>query len=182
VGGFVDIDAAEQFGDGDGEFLGADHAAGDRERIFQADGVVQAGGQGGARGGVDWLGGGEALERGGDGGEVVGEPGGGTQHVGKAFEQGGVVLQQGQQLHAGREAVEELVEAGHGGGGIGLAGDGGFDGGKEVAQQGAAALGAQRARAAFEPGGGDRGAGVGRFGGLRDGGARLIRRCGQGRE
>ena len=64
--------ANRQFGHRNGEFLGAHHAAGGGERIFQAVRVVQPGGQRGGRVGVDRQRGGEAFQGGGGGGDRPG--------------------------------------------------------------------------------------------------------------
>ena len=89
--------------------------------------VVQPGREGGSRTRVDRLRRRQAFQGGGGGREVVGEPGRGAEHVGQAFQQGRVVLQQGEQLHAGGQAVEQVVQVRHGVVRLGLARDGGLD-------------------------------------------------------
>ncbi len=85
-------------------------------------------------------------------GQVVRQRGCGAEHPAQPVQQSGVVAQHGEQLHAGGQAVDELVEPGPDGGGIRLSLDGGDQRRQQVRQQRAGAFGAQRARAAGEPG------------------------------
>ena len=147
----IHIQMAEELAHGDGEFLRAHHAAGDRHRVLDPCRVAEAGGKAGFRVGVDRLRRDQAFEGGGKGRQVVGERRRRAQHVRHPAKQRRVMVQHGKHLHAGRQAVDELIQPRHGGGRVRLARDGGLDRRQHVLQQHPATLIAKRARTAGQP-------------------------------